>query len=263
MIYDLPAMIDPGNRRRPILLPMRLPTLAQEQELAAVCAGVAAKWQAALPRVLAAVERRRAFAADADPGADETGSIHGEIAATSVATAAALNLWATRVDAWQQKQWIATVKARSGVGLGLGGDNLLLTRELNDFMDWAASLITSMNDETRNRVTTAIFAGFEARRTPNQVAMDVRRIIGDTRRRALLIARHQSVMLAAKLTEMRHLRAGVTQYVWKHSHLPNARPHHLARDGQIFDWKKPPADGHPGIAINCRCLPIGYIPALR
>lgn len=255
-------MIDPERRRRPILLPMRLPTLAQEQDLDRICAGVARKWQEAMPRLTLAVERR-GYVADADPGADEANGIHAEVAATAVATAGALNLWAGRVDAWQQQNWMATVKSRSGVTLGRGSDNLMLTAELNDFMDWAASLITSMNDETRNRVTTAIFAGFEARRTPNQVAADVRRIIGDTRKRALLIARHQTVMLAAKLTEMRHLRAGVTQYVWKHSHLPNARPHHLARDGQIFDWKKPPADGHPGIAINCRCLPIGYIPALK
>jgi SPP1 gp7 family putative phage head morphogenesis protein len=32
------------------------------------------------------------------------------------------------------------------------------------------------------------------------------------------------------------------------------RPLHADRQGLIFRWDKPPSDGHPGMAIRCRCV---------
>jgi uncharacterized protein with gpF-like domain len=29
---------------------------------------------------------------------------------------------------------------------------------------------------------------------------------------------------------------------------------HYAREGKVYSWDKPPADGHPGTPIGCRCF---------
>jgi ATP-dependent Clp protease protease subunit len=48
---------------------------------------------------------------------------------------------------------------------------------------------------------------------------------------------------------------GFECYQWIHvTSPPNHRQTHLARDGQIFRYDTPPADGHPGTLFNCNCI---------
>ena len=48
--------------------------------------------------------------------------------------------------------------------------------------------------------------------------------------------------------------AGIYKYAWITQRDERVRPAHKARHGKIFDWRKPPDDGHPGQPYLCRCV---------
>lgn len=92
-----------------------------------------------------------------------------------------------------------------------------------------------------------------------------------TRNRAKLIARDQSAKAVSTFTQLRYQNLGCEKYIWRNSGdrrvagnpnglYPDPNPkstahgNHWDREGKVFFWKKPPPDGHPGMAINCRCF---------
>lgn len=72
--------------------------------------------------------------------------------------------------------------------------------------------------------------------------------------RAKLIARDQINKLNGRLTELRQVNAGIESYVWRTSLDERVRPSHRALEGTKFRWDQPPAVGHPGEPIQCRCF---------
>lgn len=48
------------------------------------------------------------------------------------------------------------------------------------------------------------------------------------------------------------------RYVWMTAGDEKVRPSHAANDGKIFRWSDPPATGHPGEDIHCRCIAVPY-----
>lgn len=96
---------------------------------------------------------------------------------------------------------------------------------------------------------------------------DIRAIGPKAKKRAKLIARDQTSKLSAVLTKKRQTNLGIEEYVWRDSRdrrvrgnpgglypdVPKSR-NHWDRNGKVFRWDSPPPDGHPGEAINCRCI---------
>ena len=94
-----------------------------------------------------------------------------------------------------------------------------------------------------------------------------------SKRRAKLIARDQTSKATGQLNAARQLDAGIKKYIWRTSddervvgnpfgkYPKGNRKHndHFIRNGQTFEWSKPPQDGHPGDAIQCRCAAIPLI----
>ncbi|MCK5219187.1 hypothetical protein KAR10_06690 [bacterium] len=86
--------------------------------------------------------------------------------------------------------------------------------------------------------------------------------------RAKLIARDQTSKTIGNLTEARQTDMGVKSYIWltmddesvvgnPSGEYPVGNPvhmNHFERNGIEFFWSAPPPDGHPGFAINCRCV---------
>ena len=72
--------------------------------------------------------------------------------------------------------------------------------------------------------------------------------------RAVLIASDQVGKLNGRLMRYEQQRAGITHYRWETMQDSRVRPSHRERQGEIFSWEEPPADGHPGEAIRCRCV---------
>jgi SPP1 gp7 family putative phage head morphogenesis protein len=80
--------------------------------------------------------------------------------------------------------------------------------------------------------------------------------------RAELIARDQTLTLNGQITKERQTAAGVNSYVWSTSLDDRVRPEHAELEGQTFDWDNPPAVGHPGEDILCRCVAIPVVDEL-
>jgi SPP1 gp7 family putative phage head morphogenesis protein len=101
----------------------------------------------------------------------------------------------------------------------------------------------------------------------------LKQISGITTRRAKFIARDQTQKAVSQLNQARQLDSGITEYKWLTSEdervvgnpsglYPKGNSKHMnhfKRNGKIFKWSAPPADGHPGNAINCRCVAIPVI----
>lgn len=74
------------------------------------------------------------------------------------------------------------------------------------------------------------------------------------------LARDQTSKTIGRLTEIRHRQIGVRRYRWSTSLDERVRDTHRVHDGEIFAWASPPpATGHPGEDIQCRCVAIPII----
>lgn len=85
--------------------------------------------------------------------------------------------------------------------------------------------------------------------------------------RAKFIARDQTAKLNADLTKLRHQDIGVIKYLWRNAqdervvgnpaglYPKGTRGHgnHWEREGKTYYYDRPPGDGNPGRAYNCRC----------
>jgi len=77
--------------------------------------------------------------------------------------------------------------------------------------------------------------------------------------RAALIARDQTLKLNGQMMKVRQQNAGITSYTWSTSGDDRVRDEHAALEGEQFDWTSPPAPGHPGEDIQCRCVAIPFV----
>ena len=78
--------------------------------------------------------------------------------------------------------------------------------------------------------------------------------------RAILIGSDQVGKLNGRLMQFYQQSAGIEEYRWQTMMDDRVRPAHRDRQGLIFRWDNPPPDGHPGMAIRCRCVADPVIP---
>lgn len=115
-------------------------------------------------------------------------------------------------------------------------------------------------EDLKNRLVAAI-----ARDAPvDEIhAMVEKHFMGD-KAHARLIARDQVGKLNGRLNQYRQQQIGGSRYVWRTSRdervrgnprglYPHARHNHWEREGKVYSWDNPPAGGHPGQDIQCRC----------
>jgi len=72
--------------------------------------------------------------------------------------------------------------------------------------------------------------------------------------RARLIARDQTGKVNYYLTRQRQLQVGIRRYQWLTAGDERVRDLHEARANKLFRWDNPPEGGHPGQAVQCRCI---------
>lgn len=104
-------------------------------------------------------------------------------------------------------------------------------------------------DKIETMVTDTVRQGKLTKELRNQL-MEEYKI---TKRRAALIATDQVGKLNGNINRLRQKKAGVKRYEWNSAQDARVRPEHAKRNGQIYSWDSPPADGHPGQPIRCRC----------
>lgn len=124
----------------------------------------------------------------------------------------------------------------------------------DDWIEGNVALVSSIGRRLHGELREVIEASTTTGSRHEVLAKAIAERFDVARSRARTIARDQIAKYQAEVNEAQQRRAGVDRYVWRHStSRRNPRPEHVARDGKVFRWSDPPADGHPGHAVNCRC----------
>lgn len=145
---------------------------------------------------------------------------------------------------------------------GLDFTGLMRDEDLQDAVDSAiaanVSLIQSIPKQYLDKVEAAVLDGIQTGKRSEEIKKSILEIGYSTDSRAKLIAIDQLGKINGRLAQIRQQKLGITHYTWSTSRDERVRHSHRLRDGLIFAWNDPPSDGHPGIPIRCRCVPIPY-----
>lgn len=104
-------------------------------------------------------------------------------------------------------------------------------------------------DDLRGTVTRAINEGQSA----TDLAATIKSTYDQPVKRAQLISNDQVGKLHSQLAQARQQSIGVKEYDWRGIRDGRERPEHRRREGNTYQWSRPPSDGHPGQPIHCRC----------
>ncbi len=151
-------------------------------------------------------------------------------------------------------------------------------KEINAAKNFAvranADLISTIPDEYFGDIVEAVQNNFLGIKTNGlTLAGRIQQIGGISKRRAEFIARDQTSKNTAAFTQIRHQFLGIEEYTWHNvgDERVVGRPggvwpkptrghgNHWVREGKKFSFDKPPFDGPPGHAYNCRCRPAPIV----
>lgn len=130
-------------------------------------------------------------------------------------------------------------------------------------------MIKSIGTEHFAKVSQAVLDNYRGIPQVDGVSLleRLQKIGGISKTKAKFIARDQTAKLTGDLNQARQEDNGIEEYTWHNAqdrrvvgnpsglYPKGNRVHgnHWVREGQTFSWTKPPEDGHPGHAPNCRC----------
>lgn len=128
---------------------------------------------------------------------------------------------------------------------------------LGPVMDaWRASnveLIRGLGDEARGRINDVVQDAWQRGMSVADLERNLEEAAGIVGRRAELIARDQVGKLNGQLTMARQSALGIESYRWITSMDERVRQSHADLHDTIHRWDDPPAEGHPGSPVQCRC----------
>lgn len=169
----------------------------------------------------------------------------------------------TALNQWQDRQ----VSRYMGDVIGIDPRkirNFLGKRTLAATVNrWATDnvrIIQNVESDLLTQVGDAIADGLVQGQSTEEIAERISERGRVGRSRARLVARDQLATLNHKVTRTRQETLGITEYRWITSMDERVRPEHAERNQKIFAWSSPPEDGHPGEAINCRCVATPIVP---
>lgn len=263
MTYPLARMIARAGktRRKTLTLPPIVPTSSLAMELAQILVAVPRAWNERRPKILAAYERAietrsvgdRQVLRDAggDDLTRELEAAEAELERLILILTPQLRDWTIKLERWHRRKFVGAVLSPTGVDLstllGPAGETV------DSFRQSILALIRNIDDDTRNAIAGDVWRGFQGRTPRRTIARQIAERTEIGRKRALFIASDQTQKMGARLDQARQEEAGFEEYEWMHSGKLRPRPVHVARNGQIYRWDKPPADGHPGSQPYCGC----------
>lgn len=146
------------------------------------------------------------------------------------------------------------------VGLNVSAAEPWRDKAIKDWVAQNTTLIKSVRDTVATGVQRDIVEALSKGTRPEVlrdrwIKTGIPVEFGTLEGRMRVIARDQVGKLNGQLSEQRQRGLGVKRYTWRTNIDGRERPHHHARNGQVFPWDSPPSDGHPGIPVSCRCSP--------
>lgn len=178
----------------------------------------------------------------------------------AVQAAAIVQRVMSSVEDFNRTQFRAVLRSVYGVDI-ITNAPIELRAALDVFEATNISLIRSIPQQAVSQLQGKIVEAVRRGSTLKQLQAQIREEFDITDRRAKLIARDQIGKLNGQLTELRQEQIGVTEYTWRGILDARERPEHVAREGKVFSWAKPPDDGHPGEPIHCRCTAEPKLPS--
>ncbi|RVT93705.1 phage minor head protein [Sphingomonas crocodyli] len=267
MRYDLATLVrrSQNPRRKTIdIRPIAPPGMLAQALFARCYRPVVNAWTAALPRVLAEYERSIAvrdqlsgnsgqFTDSISSLSDLLDAIGKELSDLVLQLLPELREWAARVSDWHTGQWRGAVLSATNVDI----EQVLLAsgqpQSVAETIAWNVSLIKDVNAQAQQRIANAVFAAARGNVPTRDLARQLREIVGMSRTRSMNIASDQLTKFSSALDQERATDAGLETYTWMWSHKKHGRKEHIARDGDVFRYDKPPQDGPPGSLPFCGC----------
>jgi SPP1 gp7 family putative phage head morphogenesis protein len=152
---------------------------------------------------------------------------------------------------------------KAGLGFDLLQSEPYLAEQLDLFAADNVRLVKKLTAESAEELRGIIVRGVRTGADLKSVQEQIAERLDITGRRAALIARDQVGSVNAELTQLRHTRAGVTEYEWQTARDERVRPGHAALHGTVQKYAEPPvenprtgATGNPGEPVNCRCVGV-------
>ena len=257
MRIDLAAMVRRAGKVRrseAVIRPIKpAPTLATDLFHSAH-SPMLALWTEALPLIVAEYERSLAAMTQDSPA--DIGSlltrVDDRFDTLALSIKVRLRQWAMRAEAGHRRKWIANVFAAINIDLStmLGPEDARTSLEAT--IERNVSLVKSVSDEIRSRISDAVFRGLAQRKPSRELAKELSEATGMGRARSLRIASDQNSKLAATLNEERAMQVGMEFYEWVHSGKSHPRQEHKARDGNRYRYGEPAGD-MPGQLPFCGC----------
>jgi SPP1 gp7 family putative phage head morphogenesis protein len=247
-------------RAKSVTLREITPTKTQADDLAAIYLEVVRLWRNVAAEIVSAYDPP-ALTTDSQPEI-EAALTTGQRAADAliVVLTARAKTWAERVAFWHTRKWAVNVLGGTGVSIDAWLTNAAIADDLAASLAWNTSLIRNVSDQTRDRISNIVWAGYRARTPRRDIARAMNEAVGLGRRRALLIGQDQAVKLSGALDRSRMLEAGIDQFIWRHSLKLHPRKEHVERNGKIYRWDSEVAmTDPPGQAIHCGCKAQSYL----
>jgi len=177
--------------------------------------------------------------------------------------------WKASVDSSERE------KLERSLSTVLGVKNVRIQDVVGDsepvqlMLEQAVGLIQTVPEEYFNEIQQAVTRHYLQQEQPEgrTLTQQIEFLSGHTYKRAKLIAVDQTQKMHSIVQQQRQTELGIEEYVWRTAKdirvvgTPGgvnpvgskAHGNHYAREGKRFRWDSPPADGHPGWPVRCRC----------
>ncbi len=188
---------------------------------------------------------------------EELRKSYADIDAFAQATAAA---FVTAADDAHARKFRAATESVMGVDLGRAVRVEGLTEALEARTAVNVKLITRLPEDYLNRVETIVFTGVTQGSTAGSMIEQLEALDASLIGRAELIARDQTSKFNGELNQRRQTALGITEYIWRTAGDFRVRPVDARNNGHTYRWNKPPAGGHPGAKVGCRCIAQAIVP---
>ena len=159
------------------------------------------------------------------------------------------------------KEWEKVI--RTSLGIDIRKDYYLGDFYIEQLKKWVSEnvdLITSIPEDTLDKMKDIVLEGFNRGRRTTDIAKDIQLAYGVSRKKARFIARDQTAKLNGQIQRAQQMDAGIMEYIWSDCGDERVRRSHRRLNGQKFSWEGegPETDNgrhcHPGQDFNCRCI---------
>lgn len=252
MEIDLEKLLRARGKRAELKIEMPSFPKSFEQELVSIYREVTALWSKAVIRQL--IEEYKGELQARDSVETVLNSVDYEMVRAMVTFTRRFREWYERGTQMHYRLLMSRLRYATGIDLT---DIIPLTSPtdtLEDLLNWNTELIRNINEQTRQRIASAVYSGFTNRTPVNTITREIREATGMSTARARRIASDQTVKLSSALDDQRLKALGMEGYEWMHSGKLHPRVEHKARDGNYYEFgSSVDKTDAPGRAPFCGC----------